>query len=238
MPGGVVDLLFTDFVYHNERSKEYEETKRRPIDPKQVISGSSLQISSHTTPPKSEPNRQPRTMDNPTPQSNPNPNPTADPANTTDDQRQKEALAAFTATLHSVGTNLEAPLRERAANIQSNAAVLERQEAELAENTQRLARQNQQWVGFADETRDGLKEIGDVQNWAEMIERDLLALEDMMDVVERGHESENADERGDGDAELNEDLENGNANGQNGHVDIDANGKKLDQPAKGWLRWW
>jgi hypothetical protein len=34
----------------------------------------------------------------------------------------------------------------------------------------------------------------------EMIERDLLALEDMMDVVERGHESENADERGDGDA--------------------------------------
>ncbi|KAJ5237227.1 hypothetical protein N7489_007318 [Penicillium chrysogenum] len=177
-------------------------------------------------------------MDNPTPQPNPNPNPTADPANTTDDQRQKEALAAFTATLHSVGTNLEAPLRERAANIQSNAAVLERQEAELAENTQRLARQNQQWVGFADETRDGLKEIGDVQNWAEMIERDLLALEDMMDVVERGHESENADERGDGDAELNEDLENGNANGQNGHVDIDANGKKLDQPAKGWLRWW
>jgi hypothetical protein len=177
-------------------------------------------------------------MDNPTPQPTPNPNPTADPANTTDDQRQKEALAAFTATLHSVGTNLEAPLRDRAANIQSNAAVLERQEAELAENTQRLARQNQQWVGFADETRDGLKEIGDVQNWAEMIERDLLALEDMMDVVERGRESENGDERGDGDGELNEDVENGNANGQNGHVGTDSNGKKLDQPAKGWLRWW
>ncbi|CAG7945288.1 unnamed protein product [Penicillium nalgiovense] len=177
-------------------------------------------------------------MDNPTPQPNPNPNPTADPANTTDDQQQKEALAAFTATLHSVGTNLEAPLRDRAANIQSNAAVLERQEAELAGNTQRLARQNQQWVGFADETRDGLKEIGDVQNWAEMIERDLLALEDMMDVVERGHGSENGDEQGDGDAELNEDVENGYVNGQNGHVDIDANGKKLDQPPKGWLRWW
>ncbi|CAG8892302.1 unnamed protein product [Penicillium egyptiacum] len=180
-------------------------------------------------------------MDNPTPQANPNPptaDPTADLANTTDDQRQKEALAAFTATLHSVGTNLEAPLRDRAANIQSNAAALERQEAELAENTQRLARQNQQWVGFADETRDGLKEIGDVQNWAEMIERDLLALEDMMDVVERGHGNENGDERRDSDTELNGDVENGNINGQNGHVDIDANGKKLDQPAKGWLRWW
>ncbi|KAJ6139000.1 hypothetical protein N7471_005486 [Penicillium samsonianum] len=180
-------------------------------------------------------------MDNPTPQPNPNPNPTADPANTTDDQQQKEALAAFTATLHSVGTNLEAPLRDRAANIQSNAAALERQEAELAENTQRLARQNQQWVGFADETRDGLKEIGDVQNWAEMIERDLLALEDMMDVVERGHGehgSEDGDDRGDSDTELNGIVENGNSNGQTGHVDVDANGKKVDQPAKGWLRWW
>ncbi|KAJ5189182.1 GCN5-like 1 [Penicillium cf. griseofulvum] len=175
-------------------------------------------------------------MDNSTPQLNPNsnPNPTADPsANTTDDQRQKEALAAFTATLNSVGTNLEAPLRDRAANIQSNAVALERQEAELAENTQRLARQNQRWVGFADETREGLKEIGDVQNWAEMIERDLLALEDMMDNVERGHEEHGSED--DTDMELNGDVENGNANG---HAEIDANGKKVDQPVKGWLRWW
>ncbi|KAJ5540903.1 GCN5-like 1 [Penicillium frequentans] len=50
----------------------------------------------------------------------------------TPDQRQKEALAAFTATLHSVGTNLEAPLRERATIINTNALSLERQEAELA----------------------------------------------------------------------------------------------------------
>ncbi|KAJ5835524.1 GCN5-like 1 [Penicillium robsamsonii] len=164
-------------------------------------------------------------MDNP-PQLNPS------PTDQNADQRQKEALAAFTATLHSVGTNLEAPLRDRAANIQSNAAALERQEAELAENTQRLARQNQQWVGLADETREGLKEIGDVQNWAEMIERDLLALEDMMDNVEKGgeHESENGS-----DTELNGDVENGNANG---HVEIDDNGKKVDQSPKGWLRWW
>ncbi|CAI7667425.1 unnamed protein product [Penicillium palitans] len=161
----------------------------------------------------------------PTPQPNPNSNPTADPANTTDDQQQKEALAAFTATLHSVGTNLEAPLRDRAANIQSNAAALERQEAELADNTQRLARQNQQWVGFADETREGLKEIGDVQNWAEMIERDLLALEDMMDVVENGrgeHGSEDGDDRRGSDMGLDGAFENGN----------------VDQSAKGWLKWW
>jgi chromosome segregation ATPase len=187
-------------------------------------------------------NKQFRTMaDNSTPQPNPNPNPNPtidqEPMETTDDQRQKEALAAFTATLHSVGTNLEAPLRDRASNIQSNAVALERQEAELAENTQRLARQNQQWVGLADETREGLKEIGDVQNWAEMIERDLLALEDMMDDVERGdgrYESDDNRDRRDGETGLDGDVEAES----NGHVDTDADGKKPDQPAKGWLRWW
>lgn len=30
----------------------------------------------------------------------------------------------------------------------------------------------------------GLKEIGDVQNWAEMLERDLGMLEEMMETVE------------------------------------------------------
>jgi chromosome segregation ATPase len=156
-----------------------------------------------------------------------------------DDQRKKEALAAFTATLHSVGTNLEAPLRDRAANIQSNALALERQEAELAENTARLARQNEQWVGLADETREGLKEIGDVQNWAEMIERDLLALEDMMDNVEG--RNKDADEDGSHGGRENG-LENGNGNGNgdlNGHVDgidnIDS-GKKPE--SKRWLQWW
>jgi len=152
--------------------------------------------------------------------------------NQTEDQQQKEALAAFTATLHSVGTNLEAPLRDRAANIQSNALALERQEAELAENTARLARQNEQWVGLADETREGLKEIGDVQNWAEMIERDLLALEDMMDDVE-GRDGGDGSGRGEGEGEM-DGLENGNGNG---HVDGgDGNGKKPE--SRRWLRWW
>ncbi|KAJ5468239.1 hypothetical protein N7475_005991 [Penicillium sp. IBT 31633x] len=177
--------------------------------------------------------------DIPTPQPNPNPNSTTDPTtiNTTDEQQEKEALAAFTATLHSVGSNLEAPLRDRAANIQSNAAALERQEAELAEHTQQLARQNQQWVGFADETREGLKEIGDVQNWAEMIERDLLALEDMMDDVEGVHGDYGSDNdlgRRD-DAALNGSHGDANANmGGN----ITADGKQVDQPAKKWLGWW
>ncbi|KAJ5380484.1 uncharacterized protein N7496_002912 [Penicillium cataractarum] len=162
---------------------------------------------------------------------------------TQEDHQKQEALAAFTATLHSVGTNLETPLRDRAATIAASDVALQRQEAELAEHTARLARQNAQWAGWADETREGLKEIGDVQNWAEMIERDLLVLEEMMDGVERGEEEE--DERegdGDGDRVGEEDgevrngdlLVNGNGNG-----DLDGSkGKGKKRESKGWLSWW
>ncbi|KAJ5089718.1 GCN5-like 1 [Penicillium argentinense] len=156
------------------------------------------------------------------------------PPTGTEDQQKKEALAAFTATLHSVGTNLEAPLRDRATTITANEAALQRQETELAETTARLAKQNAQLAGLADEARDGLKEIGDVQNWAEMIERDLLVLEDMMDDVEKKDAEREELERDHG--------ENGFAHGgENGDVAMNgndsSNGKK-DTTSRGWLRWW
>jgi hypothetical protein len=191
----------------------------------------------------------------------------SNPAQESNDNQKKEALAAFTATLHSVGTNLEAPLRDRATTITSNAAALQRQETELAETTARLARQNAQWAGLADETRDGLKEIGDVQNWAEMIERDLLVLEDMMDDVE-GHGGGGELEGGWGSGEEDSGMEMevdghgpgvgvGNGNGDRcglGPVEVegenlngvqvvngDSNGnlKKKPEVRKGWFSgWW
>jgi hypothetical protein len=161
------------------------------------------------------------------------------------ENQKQEALAAFTATLHSVGTNLEQPLRDRAATITANEAALQRQEAELAEHTARLARQNASWAGLAEETREGLKEIGDVQNWAEMIERDLLVLEEMMDGVERGEEegSENKDEDEmgrEGDRDMDGMNGDGHVNGDGDGV-VNGNGKgkgKKVNESKGWLRWW
>ncbi|KAJ9363982.1 GCN5-like protein 1-domain-containing protein [Paecilomyces variotii] len=99
-------------------------------------------------------------------------------------QRTAEARTAFTASLNSVGSNLDAELRSRAATLHSNAAALTKQENELQRATANLAKQNDQWQKVADQAREGLKEIGDVQNWAELIERDLLVVEETLRLVE------------------------------------------------------
>jgi hypothetical protein len=178
-------------------------------------------------------------MTDPTQPQDPSLNP-EDPA-LTPDQRQKEALAAFTATLHSVGTNLEAPLRERATIINGNALSLERQEAELAGHSAALAKQNDGWEKIADDTRAGLKEIGDVQNWAEMIERDLLVLESMMDEVEGemdldGSEDGHGDRNGNvGEVEVEVEM-NGNGNGNGVPNGNEVHAKK--EKRRSWFSWW
>lgn len=50
----------------------------------------------------------------------------------------------------------------------------------MAKQAVALSKQTAQYQKIADEGRDKLKEIGDVQNWAEMIERDLLVVEETL----------------------------------------------------------
>lgn len=88
-----------------------------------------------------------------------------------------------------------------------------------------------------------------MQNWAEMIERDLLVLEDMMDDVERGDLERNDDMNGvhsDGDDHVHggviHEVE-GNGHGMNGVSNGDtSNGnlknQKKNEPRKGWFGWW
>ncbi|CAL5868158.1 uncharacterized protein PFLUO_LOCUS2382 [Penicillium psychrofluorescens] len=178
------------------------------------------------------------------PDINSQPQPQPDSSTSQDHQQKEEALAAFTATLHSVGTTLELPLRSRAALIESNAAALERQEAELAGHTAQLAKQNEQWAGLAEDARKGLKEIGDVQNWAELIERDLLVLEEMVDVVERRQDEEDEE-----DEEMEMEMETGSEHGH-GDGERRVNGintmvaheedpkKRKDERKRGWWAWW
>lgn len=107
-------------------------------------------------------------------------------------RRTAEARDAVTASLSSVGSPYEADLQRRAADLHTNSKAIEKQEKELIKQTAALAQQTAQWQKLADTSTKKLKEIGDVQNWAEVIERDLVVIEETLRLAEGRGEVESA----------------------------------------------
>ncbi|KKZ64153.1 hypothetical protein EMCG_01501 [[Emmonsia] crescens] len=107
---------------------------------------------------------------------------------TTRTQETNEAKAAFTASLTSVGTNLDTDLRQRAQALHDNDDAIKKQEEKLKKTTKDLAKQSTELGKLADMGRKGLNEVGDLQNWAELIERDLLIAEETLRLAEEEDE--------------------------------------------------
>lgn len=99
-------------------------------------------------------------------------------------RRTAEARAAVTASLAAVGSSIDTEMRTRATDLHANSEAIKKQEKELAKQTVALSKQGAQWQKLADTSTKKLNEIGDIQNWAEMIERDLLVLEETLRLVE------------------------------------------------------
>lgn len=99
-------------------------------------------------------------------------------------QQQREARAAVLASLSSIGTSIDADLRTRTADLHTNSAAIAKQEKELAKQTATLRKETDKWQKLGDTSTKQLNEIGDVQNWAEMLERDLLVLEETVRLVD------------------------------------------------------
>ncbi|KAL8974641.1 MAG: hypothetical protein Q9197_001129 [Variospora fuerteventurae] len=100
-------------------------------------------------------------------------------------QQTAEARAAFTASLLSAGTStVESDLKARAGDLHANTAAIDKQEQALLKETKNLGREGDKWQKVVDDSARGVKETGDVQNWAEMLERDLCVLEDTMAMVD------------------------------------------------------
>ncbi|KAF2730485.1 hypothetical protein EJ04DRAFT_537187 [Polyplosphaeria fusca] len=106
------------------------------------------------------------------------------PSDSESERRTAEARAAVTASLSSVGSSVDAEMRRRASDLHANSEAIAKQEKELAKQTSSLAKQSAQWQKLADTSTKKLNEIGDIQNWAEMLERDLLVLEETMRLVD------------------------------------------------------
>lgn len=105
---------------------------------------------------------------------------------------QTEARAAVLASLESAGSNYDSQFQRRAADLHTNAAAIAKQEAQVKKQTAALAKESAKWQKELDKATKGLNEFGDVQNWAEMMERDFLVLEETLRLAEGGQAVESA----------------------------------------------
>ena len=97
---------------------------------------------------------------------------------------QTEARAAVLASLNSAGQSYSSELQARATDLHSNAAVIDAQQAQLDKASKGLAGESRKLEREVDKALKGMREFGDVQNWAEMLERDFMVLEETMRLVE------------------------------------------------------
>lgn len=86
-----------------------------------------------------------------------------------------EARRAVVATLENM---MDSELQWRASTLHSNAAALGKQAKDVRRAADGLRRENDRLAREADAAAHRLKELGNVQNWAEVLERDFLVLEE------------------------------------------------------------
>lgn len=98
-------------------------------------------------------------------------------------KRAEESRKQLHTTLTTLGSQIDTDLRDRITTIHQNAQSLETQTRMLKNRTAALSKTTRQWSGMAESARSKLKEIGDIQNWAEMIEHELLVMEEAMNIV-------------------------------------------------------
>ena len=100
--------------------------------------------------------------------------------------QQRHVAEARTAVVASISNLLDSELQSRAALLHSNAAALERQERDVVRATDGLRRENDKLAKFSADGARKVKELGNVQYWAEVLEREFLVLEETMRLVRRG----------------------------------------------------
>ncbi|KAH0387234.1 hypothetical protein KCU92_g2035, partial [Aureobasidium melanogenum] len=77
-----------------------------------------------------------------------------------------------------------APLTQRTEAIVSASQSIDAQKRNLVQDTQKLSRQAEELEKTIGQSVDQLKEMGDLQNWAEVVFRDISVLEETLRMVE------------------------------------------------------
>jgi len=98
-------------------------------------------------------------------------------------KRAEESRKHLYGTIGTLGAQIDGDLRDRITTIHQNAQSLATQTRTLKDRTAVLNKTTRQWSGVAESARSRLKEIGDIQNWVEMIEHELSVIEETMEIV-------------------------------------------------------
>lgn len=119
---------------------------------------------------------------------------------------------------------MDSELQWRASTLHANSAVLGRQAADVQRATDGLRREREKLAREADAAARRVKELGNVQNWAEVLERDFLVIEETVRLANGGGSSCSCSDCGSG-------SESGSVMSDDDHggdrMDLDV-GKKLE----------
>ncbi|KAI6781814.1 uncharacterized protein J7T54_004980 [Emericellopsis cladophorae] len=102
-------------------------------------------------------------------------------------QHISQARAAVVASLSNM---VDTSLTPRATLLHANAEGLSKQERDVERATAALRKEREALGKEADRAARRLKEVGNVQNWAEVLERQFVVLEETKRLVEEGSESQ------------------------------------------------
>ncbi|OAA79245.1 GCN5-like 1 [Akanthomyces lecanii RCEF 1005] len=101
-------------------------------------------------------------------------------------ETQRHIAEARAAVVASMGNMLDTELQGRAAILHENAGALDKQEQDVLAATDALRREREKLAREADAAARRLKEVGNVQNWAEVLERNFLVLEETVRLANGG----------------------------------------------------
>jgi hypothetical protein len=123
----------------------------------------------------------------------------------------------------NIGNTHFSSLQSRAQNLHANTAQLDKQQKDVLKATEGLKKETDKLKKWADEGQRMVKELGNVQNWAEMLERDFLLLDETIRLANgEGSGSESGSGSGSG-SEWETDSEDGDEKEGEGH------GKVVDE---------
>ncbi|XP_069826163.1 biogenesis of lysosome-related organelles complex 1 subunit 1 isoform X1 [Dendropsophus ebraccatus] len=98
------------------------------------------------------------------------------------EKRRKEAIAAATTLTEALVDHLNVGV----AQAYVNQRKLDHEVKTLQTQAAQFAKQTTQWIGLVENFNQALKEIGDVENWARSIEKDMRIIATALEYVYKG----------------------------------------------------